>query len=155
MSSNAEDGDAAAGATADGPQGEGVRSEAEMEELVRLASRCLDMARSGDTATLAAYVDAGVPVDLTDGDGSSLLLLAGAAGHADTVVALAERGADVDRLDDRGLSPLAAAVLQGRQEVVAVLLLRGADPDRGTPTAREAAEVSGHQDLLQGVRRDG
>lgn len=82
-------------------------SEEEAEELVRLAQLCLEMARQGDTATLAGYVDAGVPVDLTDADGSTLIMIAAEYGHASTVAALAERGADVDRLDEHGRTLLA------------------------------------------------
>ncbi|MFC5039944.1 ankyrin repeat domain-containing protein [Ornithinimicrobium kibberense] len=107
------------------------------------------MARHGRTEQLAAYVDAGAPVDLTDPDGNTLLMLAAYHGHADLVRQLAGRGADVGRLNDRGQSPLAGAVFKGEDEVVAVLLEAGADPDAGTPTARETAQLFGRTDLLQ------
>jgi len=74
-------------------------------ELVEIAHACFDFAREGDVARLAAYVDRGVPVDLTDGNGNTLLMLAAYHGHADTVTALVQRGADPDRLNDRGQSP--------------------------------------------------
>jgi uncharacterized protein len=110
---------------------------------VELAHQLLDLARAGHAQRLAAYVDAGVPVDLTDASGNTLLMLAAYHGHAATVAVLADRGADVDRLNDRGQSPLAGAVFKGEDEVVAELVARGADLDAGTPSARAAAEVFG------------
>nr|WP_246305764.1 ankyrin repeat domain-containing protein [Nocardioides marinisabuli] len=90
-----------------------------------------------------AYVDAGVPVDLTDAQGNTLLMLAAYHGHAAVVRGLAERGADVDALNDRGQSPLAGAVFKDEQAVVEALVALGADPDAGAPTARETAQMFG------------
>ena len=45
-------------------------------EVLDLASRLFDWARSGDAAVLAAYVDAGVPVNLTNTNGDTLVMLA-------------------------------------------------------------------------------
>ena len=120
------------------------------ERLVELAHQLFDLARDGDAERLAAYVDAGCPVDLTDASGNTLLMLASYHGHAGAVVALADRGADVDRVNDRGQSPLAGAVFKGEGEVVTALVSAGADPDAGTPTARETAAMFGRSDLLPG-----
>ena len=111
-------------------------------------NRVLDLAREGHHERLAAYVEAGVPVDLTDAQGNTLLMLAAYHGHAAAVAALAQRGADADRLNDWGQSPLAGAVFKGEDEVVRVLLDAGADPDAGTPTARATAAMFGREDLL-------
>ena len=113
------------------------------EELVQLAHRMLDLAREGEARTLLAYVDRGVPADLTDARGNTLLMLAAYHGHAAVVAGLAERGADVDRVNDRGQSPLAGAVFKGEDEVVTTLLGLGADPDAGTPSARATAAMFG------------
>ena len=45
-------------------------------KLVELAHEMFDLARSGATERLSAYIDAGVPADLTDADGNTLLMLA-------------------------------------------------------------------------------
>ena len=108
-------------------------------ELVDLAHQVLDLARHGDSERLAAYVDAGVPVDLTDAAGNTLLMLGAYHGHVEVVTALAARGADVDRLNDRGQSPLAGALFKGEDEVVAALRAAGADLDAGSPSARDTA----------------
>jgi uncharacterized protein len=106
------------------------------------------MARTGDAAALAAYVDAGVPVNLTNGNGDTLLMLAAYHGHAEAVAALAARGADVDRLNDRGQAPVAGAVFKGEDDVVRVLVEAGADPLAGHPTAVDTAQMCGREDLL-------
>ena len=68
-----------------------------------------DLARQGETEVLAAYVDAGVPVDLTNSAGDTLLVLAAYYGHGETVAALLARGADHARINDKGQTALAAA----------------------------------------------
>lgn len=118
------------------------------DETVELAHQLFDWAREGQAERVAAYVDAGAPVDLADPDGNTLLMLAAYHGHADLVRALAQRSADVDRLNDRGQAPVAGAVFKGEPQVVAALLEHGADPDAGHPTARETAEMFEQTDLL-------
>lgn len=118
------------------------------DEVVELAHALFDMARAGDRERLAAYLEAGAPVDLSDPSGNTLLMLAAYHGHADLVRELAERGADVNRLNDRDQSPLAGAVFKGEPDVVAALLEHGADPGAGHPTARATAEMFGRTDLL-------
>lgn len=117
-------------------------------ELVELAHQMFDLARGGETERLAAYLDAGVPVDLTDASGNTLLMLAAYHGQAETVSALVERGADVNRVNDRGQTPLAGAVFKDEPSVVTVLVQAGADPDAGTPTARSTAALFGRDDLF-------
>jgi hypothetical protein len=107
--------------------------------VVELAGRVFDLARGGHAEELAAYVDAGVPVNLTNGKGDTLLLLAAYHGHAGTVAALLARGADHARANDRGQTALAAAVFRQSAEIVRQLLDAGADPDAGGPSARATA----------------
>lgn len=118
------------------------------ERLVELAHQMFDLARAGEADQLAAYVDAGVPVDLTDAQGNTLLMLAAYHGHADTVSMLAERGADPNRPNDRGQTPLAGAVFKDEQVVIGALLAAGADPDAGTPSARATADMFGRAGLF-------
>ena len=115
---------------------------------VALANWLFDLARAGDADRLAAYVDAGAPVDLTDADGNTLLMLAAYHDQPATVAALVERGADVEAQNRRGQSPLAGAVFKQADEVVRVLLEAGADPDAGTPTARQTAQMFGRPELF-------
>ncbi|ADI05412.1 ankyrin-like protein [Streptomyces bingchenggensis BCW-1] len=117
-------------------------------EVLQLAAKVFDLARHGDTDTLAAYVDAGVPANLTNDKGDSLLMLAAYHGHAATVSSLLRRGADPDRPNERGQTPISGAAFKGEEEVVRVLLAGGADPRTGSPSAVEAARMFGRRDLL-------
>jgi uncharacterized protein len=118
------------------------------ERLVEVAHQMFDLARAGEREQLSAYVEAGVPVDLTDASGNTLLMLAAYHGHPATVQMLAEAGGDVNRANDRGQTPLAGAVFKGESDVVRVLLAAGADPDAGTPSARATAGMFGKPDLF-------
>ncbi|MGW1092799.1 ankyrin repeat domain-containing protein [Streptomyces sp. NPDC002596] len=124
-------------------------SEAPEPEVVELATKVFDLARRGETEALAAYLDAGVPANLTNDRGDTLLMLAAYHGHAPAVAALVSRGADPDRANDRGQTPLAGAVFKGEAAVIEALLAAGADPDAGTPSATDTARMFGKVDLLE------
>jgi ankyrin repeat protein len=124
-------------------------SEAPDPEVVELATKVFDLARRGEAEALAAYVDAGVPANLTNDRGDTLLMLAAYHGHAPAVAALVSRGADPDRANDRGQTPLAGAVFKGEAAVIEALLAAGADPDAGTPSATDTARMFGKGDLLE------
>ncbi|MDT8912614.1 ankyrin repeat domain-containing protein [Amycolatopsis sp. PS_44_ISF1] len=117
-------------------------------QLLDLWARVFEMARSGDAGSLAAYVDAGIPANLTNDRGDTLVMLAAYHGHAEAVTALVDRGADPGRVNDRGQSPLAGAVFKNEPEVVKALLEAGADPRAGHPSAIEAATLFGNGELL-------
>ncbi|WP_380176532.1 ankyrin repeat domain-containing protein [Kineococcus sp. DHX-1] len=131
------------GAVPSGPADEGE------ERALALAHRIFEHARNGRVRELCGYLDLGVPVNSTDSDGNSLVMLAAYHGHPRTVLALLERDADPDRANSRGQTPLAAAVFKGEVEVVAALVAADADPYLGTPSALEAARFFGRQDLLE------
>ncbi|GAA3762541.1 ankyrin repeat domain-containing protein [Streptomyces tremellae] len=118
-------------------------------DVVELAAKVFDLARRGTAETLAAYVDAGVPANLTNDRGDSLVMLAAYHGHAAAVEALIARGADPDRANDRGQTPLAGAVFKGEDAVVRALVAGGADPEAGTPSAVDTARMFGKEDLLK------
>ena len=117
-------------------------------ELIDLATKIFNLARTGDAAGVAAYVDAGVPVNLTNDKGDTLVMLAAYHGHAATVAALLERGADPGRPNDRGQTPLAGAVFKKEPEIVRLLLDAGADPTAGQPSAADTAAMFGNEDFL-------
>jgi len=112
-----------------------------------LAHWLFDRARAGQAQRLGAYVRAGVPVELTDADGNTLLMLAAYHGHAEAVRVLIKHGARVDGVNDRGQTPLGGAVFKGYADVVRELVAAGADPDLGAPSARATAEFFGRPDL--------
>ena len=118
------------------------------EQHDRVVALAQDFARKGRTQDLADFIDHGVPVDLLDGDGNSLLMLAAYSGQEATVAMLLERGADANRRNSRDQSPVAGAIFKGEDAIVALLLAAGADLDAGTPTARQAAHLFGRGHLL-------
>jgi ankyrin repeat protein len=118
-------------------------------EVLELAGRVFDLARSGRTDELAAYVDAGVPANLTNDKGDTLLILAAYHAHPATVAALLARGADPARVNDRGQTALAAAVFRRSAQAVRALLGAGADPDAGGQSARATAAFFGLPEMTE------
>src|SRR4051812_37176798 len=63
-------------------------------ELQQHLKEMFDFARSGDATTLARLLDLGVPANLRNEKGDTLLMLACYHGHADAARVLLEHGAD-------------------------------------------------------------
>lgn len=120
------------------------------EQTRRVVELAMDLARGGQTEELTEFFDHGLPVDVRDKDGNTLLMLAAYHGHASTVTALVGRGADVDLRNNNDQAPVAGALFKGEDAVVAALVEAGADLDAGTPNARATAEMFGRKDLLPG-----
>ncbi|MEU7816432.1 ankyrin repeat domain-containing protein [Pseudonocardia sp. NPDC049154] len=122
------------------------------EETIAFAHRMFDLARNGDAAQLAAYVDAGLPANLTNDKGDTLLILAAYHDHPDTVRALLDRGADPDRANDRGQTALSAATFRQSAESVRALLAAGGDPALGGQSALATAEFFGLPEMQELLR---
>lgn len=67
-----------------------------------LATKLFDLARDGNTSTLQPYIAAGVPKNLTNAAGDTLLMLASYHGHRETAKMLLDEGSDPNVLNDRG-----------------------------------------------------
>lgn len=122
------------------------------DETIEFASKVFNLARSAsptDSEMLLEYVRAGVPVDLTNEDGNTLLMLAAYSGNRSTVRGLLDLGADVNRLNKRNQSIIAGALFKGEDEIVKDLLHTGAKLDIGHPTAVDTAAMFGRQALLR------
>ena len=113
----------------------------ESPEIIAFASRMYDAARAGDLPTFQSALPAGLPANLTNSSGDSLLMLASYHGHLPLTRFLLEHGADPNRLNDRAQSPLAGAVFKGADEIVEALLEGGADVDAGQPSAMQSVEI--------------
>ncbi|MEX5271239.1 ankyrin repeat domain-containing protein [Kocuria sabuli] len=119
-------------------------TEEEMAYVVSL----FDMAREGRTEELLPAVQAGVPVNLTNGKGDTLLILAAYHQQEDTVAALLGAGADPDRVNDNGQTALMSAIFRGNEAVVRALLEAGASQTAGAHSAADFARVFERTDLL-------
>lgn len=114
-----------------------------------LAAKLFDLAREGNTATLKQYVDAGVPKNLTNSSGDTLLMLASYHGNVETAKMLLAAGSDPNALNGRGQSVIAGAVFKGYEDVVKVLYDGGADVMAGQPNAVDCARMFKREALLE------
>ena len=112
-----------------------------------------DLARKGDVEQLMGYIDDGLPVNITNRAGDTLLILAAYYDHPETVRALLERGADTSLVNERGQTALAAAVFR-RSPAAALLVAAGADPDLGSPSAVATARFFDLPDMLALLERN-
>ncbi|AWB89559.1 ankyrin repeat domain-containing protein [Salinibacterium hongtaonis] len=111
-----------------------------------------EMARTGAVEQLAPLLDAGIPVDLTNSRGDTLLILAAYHQHPQAVAALIERGADVNRVNDMEQTAMSCAVFRNNSEIVTTLLAAGADPDLGGHTAQAIARQFGLAEMEELLR---
>lgn len=118
------------------------------EQTDRVLALAADCARDGATVELVEFLDHGLPVDVRDCAGNTLLMLAAYHGSSAVVDLLIARGADVDARNDRDQSIVAGALFKGEDRIVAALVAAGADLDAGTPSARTAATMFGRCALL-------
>lgn len=133
------------------PQDAEVKSAEMSEELQEFVNKIFELARTPSeeaAATLGAYVDNGVNVNLKNQDGNTLLMLAAYNGATEVLAALIERGGDVDMLNDRYQSPLAGAIFKKEDGSVDLLIEAGANPQAGHPSAIECAQMFERTDLL-------
>ena len=99
------------------------------------AQRVFAMARQDDAAGLGPLLDQGIPANIRNLHGDTLLMLAVAHGHTRTARLLLEHGADPELRNEDGETPLTEAAYRGDVELIELLLEYDAD--------------------LDGVRRDG
>lgn len=129
---------------------------AEEQRYAELQQLALDLARRGAVGELASMLDHGLPVNLSDLKGNSLLMLACYHGHEEMVRDLVSRGARVDEQNHRGQTPLGGAAFKGYAGIVRLLLEAGAD-DRadqgGGATPVMFAAMFGRTEVVEILRR--
>ncbi|MGZ0708739.1 ankyrin repeat domain-containing protein [Coraliomargarita sp. W4R53] len=119
---------------------------AELQEIA------LDAARNGDTDALRPMIQAGLPVNLKDDKGNSLLMLAAYHGNIKTVRMLLAEGADPDARNDRKQTPLAGVAFKGGLDVATMLVEAGADANAdqgGGRTPVMFAAMFGHHAMVE------
>ena len=99
----------------------------EIKRYEELQVFALDFARTGKTEDLKAMLQAGMPVNLSDHKGNSLIMLASYNGNLETTQMLVSMGAMVDKKNDRGQTPLAGVCFKGYLDIVKVLVKAGAN----------------------------
>lgn len=96
------------------------------EELCQMA---FNMARSDECEELEKMINAGLPINLKNHKGNSLLMLASYNGAFKTTQMLLNHGANADERNDRGQTPLAGVCFKGDFPMVKLLVENGADID--------------------------
>lgn len=89
---------------------------------------------------MSALLERGVPPNLTNERGDTLLTLAAYHGHPEMVRLLLHHAADVERVNDNGQTALGAAVFRRSADIVALLLQAGASADTGERSARAVVQ---------------
>ena len=112
-----------------GKQADGGEPPAFDKETIAFAGRMFDYARSGRAEELAQMLENGLPPNLRNDKGDTLIMLASYHGHADAVRRLLAAGADPGIANDRGQTPLSGACFKGDPDVVRALLDGGAVVD--------------------------
>jgi len=130
----------------------------EEQRYAELQKMALDLARAGDTDQLQKMIAAGMPVNLADEKGQTLLMLASYNGNPDTTRMLLEYGAEVDQKNDRGQTPLGGVAFKGYAEIAELLIKHGADLNSnngGGMTPLHYASMFGRFEVVKVLEKHG
>ncbi|ARS53597.1 ankyrin repeat domain-containing protein [Kushneria konosiri] len=122
------------------------------DETIELATHVFNTARTGDAGKFREWLGQGLPPNMRNHKGDSLLMLASYHGHHDTVKVLLEHGADPEMRNDNGQNPLAGAAFKKDLEMVRLLLNGGAEIDGCSPDGKTAlmfAAMFDHVDITR------
>jgi ankyrin repeat protein len=92
---------------------------------------------------------AGLPVNLTNDKGDTLLILGSYHQHPAVVRTLLDHGADVERVNDNGQTALGSATFRQNREIVELLLAAGAGPRTGARSALDVARFFNLHELQE------
>ncbi|WP_240333907.1 ankyrin repeat domain-containing protein [Rothia sp. ZJ932] len=110
------------------------------EQEIEFLNSVFDLARGNKPVALKSLLEQGVPVDLTNAKGDTLLILAAYHENIETVQLLIEEGADLDRMNDRGQTALVCAVFRNNLPLAKLLMDNGANTGLGSQTPAQVAE---------------
>ncbi|QOG11922.1 ankyrin repeat domain-containing protein [Arcobacter sp. FWKO B] len=97
----------------------------EEKRYIELQQMALDFARSGETSTLQSMIKSGLPIELKDSRGNTLLMLSAYNGNYETSKMLVEMGADVNSVNDHGHSIIAGVAFKGYLDICKLLVENG------------------------------
>ena len=103
------------------------------QEYVEFAQEVFQRARTGDAPMLARLLEKGLPPNMSNHKGDTLLMLAAYHGHVEATRVLLEAGAEPDRYNDMAQAPLGAVAFKGYLPIVELLLAHGADAGFAPP----------------------
>lgn len=119
------------------------------DATLAFAGRVFQFARMGHAAELAELFAQGLPANLRNDKGDSLLMLAAYNGQAEAARVILEAGGDTELANDRGQTPLAGAAFKGDAGMVRLLLDHGAPVDGAGDGTRTALMVAAMFDRIE------
>ncbi|GEP11281.1 hypothetical protein MGN01_31260 [Methylobacterium gnaphalii] len=91
------------------------------DEALAFAGRIFQFAEAGHAAELSELFEHGLPANLRNARGDSLLMLAAVHGQEAATRVILEAGGDPELANDHGETPLAAAASKGETSIVRLL----------------------------------
>ena len=108
------------------------------DETAAFAEQVFERARQGDADMLGRLLASGLPANLRNHKGDTLLMLASYHGHHDAVRVLLEHSADPLLANDNGQLPIAGAAFKGDLAMIRLLLEHGVPVDAAERAAGHA-----------------
>jgi ankyrin repeat protein len=122
-------------------------------ETLAFLQGVFELVRAGDTEQLAPLLEGGLPPNLRNHKGDSLLMLASYHGHHALSELLLTHGADPELANDQAQTPLQGAAFKGDLDMARLLLAHGAHVEgrafEGGKTALTFAAMFGRTDLVE------
>jgi ankyrin repeat protein len=118
------------------------------DATLAFAGRVFQHARMGHAEELAELFGQGLPANLRNDKGDSLLMLAAYNGQPDATRVILEAGGDPELANDRGQTPLVGAAFKGEIEIARLLLAHGAAVDGGGRTALMTAAMFNRVEMV-------
>lgn len=112
------------------------------QAAIDFAHEVFECARRGDATMLDRLLSKGLPANLRNDKGDSLVMLASYHGHAAAVKVLLQHQADPNLRNDNGQTPIAGAAFKGYRDVIETLLAHGADVEGASPDGRTALMIA-------------
>lgn len=103
------------------------------QDVLDFAHRMFDLARTGDAEALRPMLERGLPPNMTNHKGDTLVMLASYHGQIEATRLLLEKGADPNRFNDMAQTPLAGAAFKGNLPMAELLMAHGADVNLAPP----------------------
>ena len=120
-------------------------------DTLAFAGRVFQYARMGHADELAELFGQGLPANLCNDKGDSLLMLAAYNGQAETARVILENGGDPELANVRGQTPLAGAAFKNDLAMARLMLQHGAAVDGtgdGTRTALMTAAMFDRTEMV-------
>jgi ankyrin repeat protein len=122
-------------------------------ETLAFLQGVFELVRAGDNEQLAPLLEGGLPPNLRNHKGDSLLMLASYHGHHALSELLLTHGADPELANDQAQTPLQGAAFKGDLDMARLLLAHGAHVEgrafEGGKTALTFAAMFGRTDLVE------